>query len=89
MDEYDAESECVLCGRVLAMTNTNLIRHQKTKICKRKRVGHLRRINKTDHDIAISALEMYEVLTKDGTNKVAMRRDGDDIAVYVIETPAK
>jgi hypothetical protein len=86
MDEYDAENECILCGRILAMTNTNLIRHQKTKICKRKRVGHLRRINPTDSDIALSAIQMYVALTKNGTNKVAMRRDGNDVAVYVIET---
>ena len=28
MEPYYAETECVLCGRILAMTNTNLIRHQ-------------------------------------------------------------
>jgi hypothetical protein len=85
MEPYYAETECVLCGRILAMTKTNLIRHQKTKICKRNRVGHLKRTNKTDSDIALSAIEMYVELTKDGSNNVAMRRYGDDINVYVIE----
>ena len=64
------KTECILCGSIIRLSNTNISRHQKTQKCKYKRQDYLNDSN--NPDLVSSAITIYNELSRKKSLKIAI-----------------